>query len=217
MAQSALVLGGTGLIGTHLIKYLTGSDHWSDIAVLTRRPLNVKYDGVTEIIGDATNVSRVLADCKPDVVFCCLGTTRKKAGSRKRFREIDHDYVVKCAEILKRQGAQRFLFVSALGAKVGSLSYYSHVKGETERDLSAIGFEALDILRPSLLLGERHEARFAEDIAGTIMPFFSGLLVGSARKYRPIEAIQVAKAMSEIACSDKLGVTVYESDKLARF
>lgn len=217
MTKTALLLGGTGLIGGHLLKLLINDPEWDRIVALTRRPLGTGSGKIIDVIGDPVNLDNVASELVADTVFCCLGTTHKKAGSREAFRRIDYDYVLHCAEIAHRNGAKRFLLVSSIGAKAGSPSYYSHVKGEVERDLAAVGFETLDILQPSLLLGERKEHRFMEDWAGRILPALSFFLAGPLRKYRPIEAEQVARAMHAIAAEEQQGIVVYQHDKLNHF
>ena len=124
---------------------------------------------------------------------------------------------MQCADIARRQGARRFLVISALGARVGSASFYSHVKGETERDLKAIGFETLDILRPSVIVGDRDEDRPAEEWAARALSFFRFLLIGPLRRYRPIRAEQIAKAMSQIALQAHQGAVVHTSDQLSMY
>ncbi len=217
MSNTALILGSSGLIGRHLLDQLVHDPKWNRIIVLTRRHLGLNDTKIVEVIGDSDTIEASAAKLKAHTIFCCLGTTQAKAGSQDNFRKIDHDYVVRCAEITHQQGAKRFVFISSVGAKVGSASFYAHVKGETERDLAAIGFETLDILRPSLLLGDRDESRPLEDLGRFLAPLLSVILIGPLRKYRPIKGEQVARAMNLIASSKHKGVRVHTFDSLASF
>ena len=81
-----------------------------------------------------------------DVALCCVGTTIKKAGSKDAFRAVDHDYVLEFARWAKERGARQFVFLSSVSAELSSANFYLRVKAETERDLEALGFEALEIL-----------------------------------------------------------------------
>jgi len=150
-----------------------------------------------------------------DDVFCCLGTTIRKAGSQQAFYRIDHDYPVAAARLASARGAKRFLLVSSLGANAGSRVFYNRVKGEVERDVSAIPFEGVAIFRPSLILGPRAERRTAEELAQRLAPLAAPLLVGPLRKYRAVEAGAVARAMVRLAKEGFRGVRVVESDEIA--
>ncbi|KAL6054027.1 Nucleoside-diphosphate sugar epimerase [Balamuthia mandrillaris] len=92
-----------------------------------------------------------------DTVFCCLGTTIKRAGSQQQFRKVDHDYVLAAAHVGKEQGVQQFSLVSSIGASPSSWTSLYRVKGEVEEDLKAVGFPTLSIFRPSLLMTERED------------------------------------------------------------
>jgi len=147
-------------------------------------------------------------------VYCCLGTTIKKAGSQDAFRRVDHDYVVALAQAAKQAGARRFLLVSALGANPRSHIFYNRVKGEVERDVSAVAFAAVHIFRPSLLLGERAESRPLERLGTLAFGVLAPLLVGPLRPYRPIAAEAVAQAMVRAALGEGTGVRVHYYDEM---
>ena len=151
---------------------------------------------------------------KADDAFCCLGTTIRQAGSQAAFRKVDFDYVINFAIAAKAAGVKRFLVVSALGANAKSCVFYNRVKGEMENALKAMNFESLHIFRPSFLLGERAEARVGERLGIKVFSALAPLMIGPARKVRPVEAKAVARAMVLAANSDALGMTVVESDEI---
>jgi uncharacterized protein YbjT (DUF2867 family) len=147
---------------------------------------------------------------RADDVFCCLGTTIKKAGSQAAFRAVDYYAVLSLA----KAGGARFFLVSSLGADARSAVFYSRVKGEIEASAAQLPFEAVFILRPSLLLGDRGEFRLKEKIAEAAMFLLKPFLLGPLRKYRAIEAEVVAKAMLALARSGRKGVNILESDEI---
>lgn len=149
-----------------------------------------------------------------DDVYCCLGTTIKKAGSQEAFREVDFDFVLNVARAAKAAGATRCMVISALGASAKSGTFYSRVKGEMEDALAQIGFDALHIFRPSFLDGDRSESRIGERIGIAAFKALSPLLLGGAKKYRVIAASQVAHAMRASAWLPTAGVKIYESDEI---
>jgi len=130
-----------------------------------------------------------------DVLICCLGTTLKKAGSREAFRKVDHDYALKAAQMARNAGARALILMSAIGASSQSPVFYNRVKGELEDNVRALKFPYLAIYHPSLLLGQRKEARTAEALGVAVMPVANRALIGPLRKYRAIEAEAVASAM----------------------
>jgi uncharacterized protein YbjT (DUF2867 family) len=142
-------------------------------------------------------------------IFCCLGTTMKKAGSEAAFRKVDYEYVVRLAETSKRSGADHFYLVSAVGADPNSRIFYSRVKGEAEKAVGRLGFAGLHVFRPSFLIGERSERRPGEAFGIAAARLVSIALVGAARKYRPIRAETVARAMVVIARERPAGTHVY--------
>jgi uncharacterized protein YbjT (DUF2867 family) len=147
-----------------------------------------------------------------DDAFCCIGTTIKKAGSQDAFRRVDYDYVLAFARAAQRAGARQFLLVTALGADPASRIFYSRVKGEIEQAVRQLPFQGIQIFRPSFLMGKRAEARLAERLGIPVARALAPLLVGPLRRYRPIHAADVARAMVQIAKEDLRGPNVFEYD-----
>jgi uncharacterized protein YbjT (DUF2867 family) len=212
LQRTALLVGATGLIGDGLLELLLEDEYYDKVIVLARRRLTFDYPTLVQHIVDfnALEVSASLVQAND--VFCCLGTTIKKAGSREAFRKVDYEYPLKIAELAAAQGAEQFLMVTALGADPNSRIFYSRVKGETEQAISRLPFRAIHIFRPSILIGDRRESRPGERIGIAAMKFFSFLMVGSWRKYRPIRAELVARAMIAAAKMNHPSVNIHESD-----
>lgn len=196
LPRNAVLFGATGLIGSHLLHGALAGGIDGHVTAATRRPLPVRHPRLSNLITDFTRLERHDWPHDVDVAFCCLGTTIGAAGSRAAFRAVDHDLVLTCARWARRLGARHFLAVSAIGADASSPVFYSRVKGETERDLEALGFAHLSLFQPSLLLGEREgPVRRGEALGGLLMPLFSPLLAGPLDVYRPVQARDVARAM----------------------
>jgi len=213
--RTALLLGATGLVGAHCLELLLADPAWTRVTVVARRPGGRPHPRLAERLADFERLDEHADAFAAHDVFCCLGTTIRQAGSQEAFSRVDHDYVVRAAELARRQGARRFLLVTALGADPASRVFYNRVKGETERDVTALGFEGVALLRPSLLLGERSGRRTAEALAQKAAPLLSPLLVGPLRKYRALPGTAVARAMVRLAKEGVTGVRVVESDEIA--
>ena len=215
MTKSALLLGASGLVGSALLQELLEGAEYAKVTVFVRRELEVQHPKLVQRVVDFERLKDVAEEFRVDDVFCCLGTTIKKAGSQDAFRKVDFTYPVECAKLAKAKGARRFLIITAMGANAGSGIFYNRVKGEVEEVLRALQLPALHIFRPSLLLGERSEVRVGESIGIKLAPVLGVLLVGPLRKYRAIEGRVVAKAMYRVAQGGASGVHVYPSDRIA--
>lgn len=214
-ARNALIAGASGLVGSHCLRLLLNSDRYSQVISIGRRDLPLIHPKLDQKVIDFDNLKKYSSELVADDVYCCLGTTIKKAGSKNNFYKVDHTYVVELARLTVAKNASQFLVVSAMGADAGSMLFYNKVKGEMERDVQQQNFETVHIFRPSLLLGEREEERTGEELASKIMRPLSGLMIGPLSKYKPILGEDVAKAMLYAAAQDATGTHIYLSDEIA--
>lgn len=214
MPLTAVVLGATGLTGNSLVTLLLHDNRFSKVKVLLRSPSLKQRPGLEPIIVDFDDEESLASALHGDVLFCCIGTTIAKAGSKENFRKVDFEIPVRCATIAHRQNMQQFLLVSAVGANPSSINFYARTKGETEQAIEKIGFPALHIFRPSVLLGAREEFRPGEWIAKFLILVFYYFLQGRWKKYRPIKAVNVARAMIKAAINIPSGTHVYELDAI---
>jgi uncharacterized protein YbjT (DUF2867 family) len=212
-SRTAVVAGGTGLVGSILLPLLASDARYHSVTSLVRRETPAPSGIVVQQV-DFERLEELALPAVEDA-FCCLGTTRRAAGSAAAFRRVDLDYVVAFARVAKRAGAQRFMLVSSLGASSGSPFLYPRTKGECEAAISAIGFTAVVIVRPSFLVGIRPQARSGEGMALLVGRAIRPLLVGPLRKYAPVDASAVARTLVRAAASAPAGVTIIESDRIS--
>jgi uncharacterized protein YbjT (DUF2867 family) len=211
--KTAIVFGGTGLTGRSLLKILEADARYEKIIVFSRTMPELTGDKVEIIKADYENIDNHKEMIKGHEVYCCLGTTMKKAGSRENFRRVDHDYPVKVAALASENRVHHFLVISSVGADPESSNFYLRTKGEMEKSVLQSGFSKIVILRPSMLLGKRGELRIAEEAGKILMVLFGFLLRGKFKKYRAIEASKVATAMVRLA-NRPVTDTIYESDQI---
>lgn len=209
MTRTALVAGATGLVGTHLLHELLARPEYGDVRVLGRRPPPLESPRLHFLQTDFGDLDTLGPALAADDVYCCLGTTIRKAGSQAAFERVDYHMVVDLARAAHKAGAHRFLVVSAVGASVSSPAFYSRVKGRMEQAVGALPFEAVHVVQPSLLLGERAEARPAERLGQLAAPLLAPLLRGALARYRPIEAAEVARSLVTLALRADRGVHVH--------
>lgn len=210
--RAALILGATGLIGGQLLRQLLASPGSSSVTALVRRPSGQSHPRLVERVTDFSDLDALNTPAFA-TVFCALGTTIKIAGSREAFRRIDYELPLRLARWARGRGAEHFVLVSSVGADPASPSPYLRVKGELEREIATLGFPAVDIFQPSVLLGPRSGFRFAESISKIALQAVPFLLAGGLRKYRAVQARDVAAAMRAAAESPAPGLRrhVYDS------
>ncbi|MCP3997612.1 MAG: NAD(P)H-binding protein [bacterium] len=215
-SRSALIAGATGLVGGILLERLLQEDLYRDVRALVRRPVDLSHPKLTIVITDFDQLEEETEDLQVDDVFCCLGTTIKKAGSQAAFRKVDRDHVTTIARLTRAAGARRFLLVSSIGANAATSNFYLSVKGAAEEAVEACGFPEFHIFRPSLLTGSREEPRPGERVLNVAMRFVAPLLAGRLRRFRPVHARLLAMAMVEAAKAGSPGRKVYTFDEIDR-
>ncbi|WP_122562585.1 NAD(P)H-binding protein, partial [Pseudomonas viridiflava] len=164
--QHILLAGATGLTGEHLLDRLLNEPTVSRVLAPTRRAL-AAHPHLENPVGDLNTLLPSLGG-RVDIAFCCLGTTIKQAGSQDAFKAVDLDLVVAFAKRARELGARHLLVISAVNADARSSVFYSRIKGEMEQALRAQDWPQLTIARPSLLVGNRPETRWAEQLAAPI-------------------------------------------------
>ena len=215
---ATLVAGATGLIGAELLAVLRQPGRTHRIAVLARRPLAAELSRdprVSVLVGD---MGALVAAAAPiDDVYIALGTTIAVAGSQEAFRAVDLDLVVTIARAARASGARRLGVVSALGADAHSRVFYNRIKGEMEAAVGSLGYDAVVIARPSLLLGDRaalgQPTRRGEVWAARLLGPMLRLV---PRGVRPIAAATVARALVASLEQARPGVQVLSSADLQR-
>ncbi|MDN3016331.1 oxidoreductase [Paenibacillus sp. BSR1-1] len=214
--KTALILGSSGLVGNELVKILLEQNNYKKIHLLLRRPIEITDSRCEPHIVDFEQLGKYDKLFKVTDVFCCLGTTIKKAKSKEAFRKVDYQYPIEGAKLAVQSGAEKFLIITAMGANSKSFFFYNQVKGEVEMSLKTLNIPSLNIFRPSLLLGERNEFRLGEKIAEKASGLLNTLMMGPLRSYKAIHAKSVAKAMAAIAASNKTGVSIFYSNEIQR-
>lgn len=206
-----LLLGATGLVGSHVLDMAIADERIDEVIAPTRRPIP-EQPGLVAPLVDFDSLPEDAPWWRAEAVVCALGTTMRKAGSRKAFCRVDHHYPLQAARIARAHGVPTFVLNSAMGADPHSRYFYNRVKGELERDLRQAGFESLTFVRPGLISGEREEFRLAERVAEVALKAAAPVL---PRKWRVNPAQHIALAMLEAAVEGRAGERTVESRELA--
>ncbi|TDD77588.1 NAD(P)H-binding protein [Flavobacterium caseinilyticum] len=210
--KTALIIGSTGLIGSELLNLLLENTHYAKVVTFVKRDTGIKHAKLTQHIIDFDKPETYKELVVGDDFFCTIGTTIKKAGSKKAFRKVDFEYPRQFAAFALQNKVKQFLIISSLSADANSGNFYLKTKGEIQDFLKDCNFESVAVLQPSLLLGNRTEFRLGEKVGAFFMKTLSFLFLGNLKKYKPIEGKTVAKALLKIAEANNKGFKIYESD-----
>ncbi len=213
--KTAIIIGATGLVGSTLAKQILENPEYSRVTLLLRKPLDLQHPKLKQEIIDFAqpDSTKIIGDD----LFCAMGTTLQKAGSKQAQYKIDCTYPFEIGKIAKANGVKQYILVSSIGSDANSSNFYLRTKGDLEQKIKALDFENFISVRPSFILGDRQEFRLGEKIGIVLAKAISPLLVGSLKKYRGIEAAQIAKGMQVLANKGLKGVHFVESDALAEF
>ncbi len=215
---TAIVLGATGLIGGQLVKQLLHDNSFEKVTILVRRPVELTHKKLEVQVVDFNNLTSFRAKLGwGDCIFCCIGTTQKQVkGDKTAYRKIDFDIPVNAAKMGKDAGFKKYLLVSSVGANASSRNFYLKLKGEVEKAMAEQHFESFHVFRPGVLLGKRKEFRLGELIGKGVMNALPFLLTGSLKKYRGIDAADVAQAMVAASKLNVKGMVVHHYEDMMK-
>ena len=211
--KTALIFGSSGLIGSELLNVITQNNNYNKIKLFVRSAQNSNDPKVEVIQIDFNNLEKHKDSVVGDDCFFCIGTTRKDTPDKNEYRRVEYNIPVDIAKIAKSNSVKSFVYVSSLGANPNSSGSYLKNKGQVEEELNKLNFPKLAVIRPSILLGNRKTFRLGERIGIFVVEVLSIFFLGSLKKYKPIQAQNVAKAMVGIAQNHDQK-TVFESNEL---
>ncbi|MBQ0116500.1 MAG: NAD(P)H-binding protein [Flavobacterium sp.] len=215
MGLTALVFGGTGLTGKQLISQLQTEEKIEVIKVFNRRKVDYHASKVQEIILDYDALEQYATAIKGDLLFCCIGTTRKKTPNDDAYKAIDYGIPTRLSALAKQNHIPTFAVISSIGANQDSRFFYNRIKGEMERDVLKQNLPNTYIFRPSVLVGPRTEKRFAERASAALMNVLHLVFKDLILKYKPVDTALLAKKMIQVSLNgyDK---NIIESDEIQR-
>ncbi len=214
--QIAVIVGASGLTGSHLVNQMLQDDFFGVVRVLVRKELQLTHKKLQQEIVDFSDLNDYTKKFgEGDIIFCCIGTTNKKVnGDIAAYEKIDFTIPYNAAIIAQDKCYKQFLMISSVGANINSKSFYLKLKGRIENALKEFPFESISIFRPGQLLGKRNEYRRAEYYLQGVTKFISNFLFGSLKKYHSIAAETVAKAMIAQSKKPAPGVHILEYDEM---
>lgn len=190
MAKKALLIGATGLVGSHILELSLADASFDEVVVFARRPTGKKHSKLVEHVVDFAKMGEWAHLVRGDVGFSALGTTRAQAGGIENQRVVDYTYQLEFAKACAKGGVKTFVLISSAQASSRSHFAYTKMKGELEDAVTGLGFEHLEIIRPGPLVGHREKPRLSERLGFPVVEVLSRL--PGLENFKPIAASKVA-------------------------
>jgi uncharacterized protein YbjT (DUF2867 family) len=212
MAKTALLIGGTGLVGSALLRQLLDDPAYGRVIAFGRRAPQLQHPKLEAHVVDLGQPDSYKALLKGDVLFSSLGTTKAQAGSEAAQYEVDYTFQYRFAQAAAQAGVPTYVLVSSVGADAGSRWFYMRMKGELDDAVQLLGFPRVHVLRPGPLAGPRAQPRGMEKFSMALLRALNA--IGLFKTYRPILDTQVAAAMRAYAARPENGNFVHEALEL---
>lgn len=203
------MIGSTGLVGRECVRLLVADPTVSRVVALVRSN-NAVFANSPKLQLCRVDFDSLEAHADifaVDQIVCAIGTTLRDTPDRDSYRKIDYGYPLTAARLGRQQGAHHYLAVTAVGASSKSRLFYNRLKGEVEDSLTDLNFRSLTIARPSVLIGDRLEERRSEKIAWKVSFL-------TPRRYKPVPASNVARALVSAARSDAPGKRIITNSEM---
>lgn len=211
--MKALVIGATGAIGKDLVEQLLQDDTFDRVDIFVRREVKISSDKIVVHVVDFDRPQLWADQLSGDVLFSCLGTTIKTAGSQQAQWKVDYTYQYEAALSARKNGVPIYVLVSSVGANAKSKVFYTKMKGALDDAVRELGFEGCFILRPPSLIRKGSD-RFGEKAGIVVLKAFNA--VGLMRSFTPMPTEDVAAAMIRLAkCGRKGCETIVSQDILS--
>lgn len=208
-----LLVGATGMVGQCVLEQALADARVARVIAPTRRKLPA-HPKLENPLLDFDALPEDADWWAVDGVICTLGTTLGKAGSKDAFRKVDFHYPLAVARLARKRGAEAFALTSAMGADPRSWLFYNRTKGEVESAIEGVHYPSLVLVRPGLLRGKREEFRCFEGLAGLLLGMLGPII---PRRYRPVDARKVARALLEGVLNLTPGCRTIESAEIQKF
>lgn len=201
--MKAIIIGATGATGKALTKQLLDNPTFSQVVIFVRKQIDFSHPKLTVEVIDFDKSNEWQNKVTGDVLFSCLGTTLKQAGSKDAQYKIDYTYQYDFAKIAKQNGVSHYVLISADMANANSKAFYPKIKGELENAVLALNFEKLSIFRPPLLIRENSD-RVGEKLAEKMILAFNK--IGLLQSHKPMPTPLLAQAMINAVLNQQTGI-----------
>ncbi|HEX2733749.1 MAG TPA: hypothetical protein VHM70_19195 [Polyangiaceae bacterium] len=168
----AIVIGGTGQVGSAVVQELLAEAACRELVMITRKSVTlVDATRVRNLVVDTSSADfpeRIAAVAK-DVVasgdhvvgVSCVGVGKGSAQwSEEQLIQLEVGVVGGFARAVRQAGVTQFCLLSAVSSNAKSAIKYVRVMGLKEEAVQAVGFPRLAIFRPGIIVGNVHTPRW---------------------------------------------------------
>lgn len=212
--MKALVIGATGAVGKDLVEELLADGDVERVDIFVRREAGFTSTKLVSHIVDFDKPEDWAHLLQGDVLFSCMGTTIKAAGSQKAQWKVDYTYQYEAAKAARANGVPVYALVSSIGASSKSKVFYTRMKGALDDAVQELGFEGCFILRPPSLIRKGSD-RVGEKVSVAILKALNS--IGLMRSLAPMPTEVVARAMLSLAKSGRKGTAILDSQAIRVF
>ena len=209
--MKTLVIGATGSVGKDLVQQLIEDSSVERVDIFVRREVKISAPKLVVHVIDFDHPETWASQLQGDVLFSCLGTTIKAAGSQENQWKVDYTYQYEAAKAAKANGVKTYVLVSSVGANAKSKVFYTKMKGALDDAVQELGFEGCFILRPPSLIRKGSD-RFGEKVGIVALKAFNA--IGLLRSFTPMRTEDVAAAMIRLAKSGRQGAEIIDSQEI---
>ena len=203
----ALLIGATGATGKDLLDLLLKDDSFHQVDIFVRRDLDLQHKKLNIHVIDFDKPEQWRHLVKGDVLFSCLGTTLKAAGSKEAQWKVDYDYQYEFAKLARENNVNHYVLVSANYSSPNSRFFYSRMKGQLEEAVKDLGFPKLSIFHPPALI--RKNSDRTNEVTGVRAIQFLNKM-GILRSQKPLPTEILAGAMVNLAKNKENGIYTLE-------
>lgn len=211
--MKTLVIGATGAVGKDLVQQLIEDSSVERVDIFVRREVKISAPKLVVHVIDFDHPETWASQLQGDVLFSCLGTTIKAAGSQENQWKVDYTYQYEAAKAAKANGVKTYVLVSSVGANAKSKVFYTKMKGALDDAVQELGFEGCFILRPPSLIRKGSD-RFGEKVGIVALKAFNA--IGLLRSFTPMRTEDVAASMIRLAKSGRQGVEIIDSQDILK-
>lgn len=191
----SLVIGATGATGQEIVSQLLEDNSFNSISIFVRKNPNITHSKLKTYVIDFSKVEDFRDLIKGDVLFSCLGTTLRDAGSKDKQYLVDYTYQYEFAKIASENEVPNYFLVSSSGANENALFFYPKIKGKLEESIKKLPFKTIQIFQPPILIRQKNLMRTSEKIGIKMFGILN--YFGILKSQKPLPVSILAKVVVE--------------------
>jgi len=190
---NAIVIGASGATGKELIIRLLEDPHFNSVSIFVRKNPEISHTKLKTHKIDFSKIHDYRKLIKGNVLFSCLGTTLKAAGSKAKQYQVDFTYQYKFAKYASDNGVNLYSLVSSTGSNPKSPFFYPKIKGQLEESVKKLPFKTIHIYQPPILIRQDELIRSGEKIVIKALRGLNNL--GILKSHKPLLVSTLANRM----------------------